>query len=251
MKYENVQKIEHPISIYDLNEIQLSEIQSALSLLNYPVGAIDGLIGPRTKNAIAEFITDNCDGEADVVDVNVITTLISQVDSDANCSKSLTTDSTKYDVIKAIIAECKRQGIVSINQIAYVLATAQHETGDTFQPVREAYWKSEEWRKSKFRYYPYYGRGLVQLTWKNNYEKYSKILGVDLVNNPDLAMNPNVSLFIIVHGFKTGTWTGRKITDYINNNKTDFINARRIVNGRDKAVHIANLAKSFISQISI
>ena len=126
------------------------------------------------------------------------------------------------------------------------IATTAIETASTFRPVREAFWLSEDWRRRNLRYYPYYGRGFVQITWKNNYEKYSKLLGVDLVNNPDLAMEPGIALFILVHGFKTGTFTGRKISDYINRGQTDFVNARRCINGRDHADDIARLADKFL-----
>ncbi len=54
---------------------------------------------------------------------------------------------------------------------AYALATACHETAYTMQPVREAFWLSENWRRTHLRYYPFYGRGYVQLTWKANYER--------------------------------------------------------------------------------
>lgn len=132
-------------------------------------------------------------------------------------------------------------------QIAYVLATTDWETGHTFKPVREAFWKDEEWRRNNlYRYYPYYGRGFVQLTWEDNYRKYSEILGVDLVNNPDLAMEPLNAAFILVHGFKTGGFTGKKITDYINGDGIDFVNARRCINGVDKAQDIAAIAQGFM-----
>ena len=103
-----------------------------------------------------------------------------------------------------IIAECKKQGIVLDTQIAYVLATAKWETNHTFKPVKEAYWLSEKWRKKNLRYYPYYGRGLVQITWKKNYEKFGKLLGIDLVDNPDLALKPDVAVFILVYGMMSG-----------------------------------------------
>ena len=32
----------------------------------------------------------------------------------------------------------------------------------------------------------YYGRGFIQLTFKSNYERYGKLIGIDLVNNPDI-----------------------------------------------------------------
>ncbi len=74
-------------------------------------------------------------------------------------------------------------------------------------------------------------------------------MGIDLVNNPDLALDNNVALFILVHGFKTGTFTGRKITDYININTTDFVNARRGISGTDKVHEIARLANKYLASI--
>jgi predicted chitinase len=38
--------------------------------------------------------------------------------------------------------------------------------------------------------YKYRGRGVVQLTGKANYARYGKLIGVDLVSNPDLAAEP-------------------------------------------------------------
>jgi len=154
--------------------------------------------------------------------------------------------STKEGTIAAIRAECQKQGLGLPEQIAYVLATVEWETGGTFQPVREAYWKSEEWRRQNLRYYPYYGRGYVQLTWEANYRKYAKIMGLDLVGNPDLALQPEVALFILVHGFKTGAFTGKKLEDYINVNEADFIQARQCINGLDHAKEIAALAKKYL-----
>jgi len=51
---------------------------------------------------------------------------------------------------------------------------------------------------------------------------------------------------VLVHGFKTGTFTGRKITDFINNNNTDFIKARRCINGNDHSADIARLAEKYL-----
>lgn len=147
--------------------------------------------------------------------------------------------------IQAIVKECDRQGLSLITQKAYVLATTEWETGNSFQPVREAYWLSEEWRKANFRYYPYYGRGYVQITWDFNYQRYSDLLDLDLLKNPDWVMRPDVSLFILVHGSKHGVFTGRRIEDYIHGTATDYWNARRVINGTDKAGEIASIAKDW------
>lgn len=162
--------------------------------------------------------------------------------------------STRSGVIHAIIAECKKQGIKLNTQIAYVLATVKRETGDTFQPVREGNWTghtvTDEYRRKNFRYYPYYGRGYVQITWDYNYKAYSQKLGIDMVNNPDLALEPEISLFILVDGFKYGVFTGKNIFKYINNTKTDFLNARRCINGLDRAEQIKGFAEVFLTQLN-
>jgi len=158
--------------------------------------------------------------------------------------------STKKGMREAIISECQDQGLTLNTQIAYVIATALWETNHTLEPVREAYWFSDAWRKKYLRYYPYYGRGLVQLTWEKNYQKYSDILGVDLVKEPDIVLRPDVSLFILVHGFKNGSFTGKKLTRYINTDKTDFVSARRCINGKDKAKEIAKIAKKELRRLN-
>jgi peptidoglycan hydrolase-like protein with peptidoglycan-binding domain len=155
---------------------------------------------------------------------------------------------------KAIQDECLRQGVTMPEQIAYVLATVQHETGNTFQPVEEAYYlgaKAEAYRKKTMRYYPYYGRGYVQLTWKGNYEKYGKLLGLDLVKNPAQALRPDVSLYVLVHGMKTGTFTSRKLSDYIIGTKINFRAARAIINGSDKADVIAEHARKWLASLKL
>jgi predicted chitinase len=159
----------------------------------------------------------------------------------------------KKAAIQAIIQEAKRHGITAQSQIAYILATVEHETAKSFQPVREAYFlgeaKGERHRKT-LRYYPFYGRGYVQLTWDYNYQNYSTLLGLDLVNQPDLVMRPDVALFILVDGMKRGVFTGVGLDRYINNRATDFKNARRIINGTDKSNDIASLARNWFSNLA-
>jgi len=154
---------------------------------------------------------------------------------------------TKQDKIDSIVAECAEQGVVQDEKIAYILATAEWETNHTFDPVKEAYWLSEDWRERNLRYYPYYGRGYVQLTWEENYSKYGVITGAALVANPDLALEPATARMILVHGFVNGTFTGRKISDYINTKGVDFYNSRRCINGTDKAAEIAQIAEEFLA----
>lgn len=152
--------------------------------------------------------------------------------------------------IDAILDECRRQGLVMLAQEAYVLATAEHETNGTFLPVEEGYYlKNPKAFQRKLRYFPYYGRGLVQLTWKFNYERYARLLGIDLVGQPELALRPEVSTFILVHGCLNGVFTGKAVPDYINTRKIDFVGARRVINGSDRARHIAGLADRWFRKL--
>ncbi len=133
-------------------------------------------------------------------------------------------------------------------QLAYLLATAYHETDATMQPIAE-------YGKGKGR--PYgavdatgkapYGRGYVQLTWDYNYQKADTKLGLGgrLARNYDLALQPDIAARIIVRGMLEGWFTGRKLADYIGTGKADYLNARRIINGTDKAGLIAGYAASF------
>lgn len=143
-----------------------------------------------------------------------------------------------------IIKEAKSRGLLR-NELAYVLATAYWETAHTMKPVKEAYWLSEEWRKKNLRYYPWYGRGFVQLTWEANYKKASDKLGINLVANKDLALDPVVAAKVLIRGMIEGWFTGKKLSDYINLQKSDYVGARRVINGIDKKEEIAKLAVKY------
>ena len=159
----------------------------------------------------------------------------------------MTTQEIKNETVRIIREECIIQGIIDEGQIAYVLATVEWETNHTWKPVKEAYWTSEAWRKKHLRYYPYFGRGFVQLTWKENYEKFGRVLGIDLAVHPDLALYPKYAAYILVYGMKHGTFTGKKLDDYMSSEGNfDFIAARHIINGSDKAHTIASIAREYL-----
>ena len=139
----------------------------------------------------------------------------------------------------------------NVNRAAYILATAYWETAKTMEPVKEAFYlknKAEAYRK-KLRYYPWYGRGFVQLTWKENYIKAGKRLGKDFIKNPDLVMDPDLAARILVIGMEEGWFTGKDVDDYIDDidesddeDYKEYLQARRVVNGTDKQKEIAKLA---------
>ena len=139
--------------------------------------------------------------------------------------------------------------LMSTAQFAYVLATIYHETGGKMQPVNEIgkgigkpYGKLINGRA-------YYGRGDVQLTWIHNYQKAGVSIHQDLVSNPELALVPSISVEIVMKGMVLGWFTGRKLSDYITESKADFVNARRIINGMDRAVLIAGYATTFLKAL--
>ena len=142
---------------------------------------------------------------------------------------------------RLIIDACKQHGLLR-NQAAYVLATAWHETAHTMKPVRE--YGGEKYLKSK-AYYPFVGMGYVQLTWRHNYEKAGKKLGVDFVADPKKLLQPKYAAPILVIGMKEGWFTGKKLADYITLYRSDYVGARRIINGTDRAKTIAEHAAEY------
>jgi putative chitinase len=138
---------------------------------------------------------------------------------------------------------------------AYGLATAWHETAMTMQPVREAYWKTEAWRKANLRYWPWYGRGYPQLTWDYNYKKADDELGLNgaLVADPDLAMRCDIAAKIMVRGMEQGWFTTKSLGDFLPRagpaGLDAFKRARTIINGQDKALKIAREALVFQSAL--
>lgn len=151
------------------------------------------------------------------------------------------------------VIEVMKEHKVPLSWAAYILATSYHETARKMQPVREGLNASDAWRKRNLRYYPWYGRGHVQLTWEENYVKADKKLGLGgaLAKNADLALDPVISAEVLVVGMLEGWFSGDKTGRHTllrhlpNKNKatrTQFKNARRIVNIMDKADLIAGHA---------
>lgn len=135
-----------------------------------------------------------------------------------------------------------------VTHMAYMLATVKHETGDTYAPI-------EEYGKGKKQPYGkqdetsgliYYGRGYVQLTWKVNYKKLSDRIRLDLVSSPQLALVPAIAYTIMSIGMHEGMYTGKALKDYGPfNGNYDYLYARQIVNGLDRAPMIADYARKF------
>ena len=166
---------------------------------------------------------------------------------------------SQVEGMNAILNKWVAYQLTDLRWLAYMLATAFHETAKTMQPIEE-YGKGKGYRygkKIKRSGIPYnlpdklyYGRGYVQLTWYENYETMGRLLGFDLLNNPELALNPNFAAQIMFEGMTKGNshfgdFTGKSLENYFNDKKEDWVNARRIINGTDKAELIAGYGKKF------
>lgn len=144
---------------------------------------------------------------------------------------------------------------------AYALATAHHETnswlnmkelgGDSYfrrmydkagarPKVAAALGNVEAGDGVKF-----HGRGYVQLTGRTNYTKAGKALGLDLLKEPDTVEQPAVAARVLIFGMATGLFTGKANRDFLAKPIPDYVGARRIINGTDKASLIAGYAKTF------
>lgn len=151
----------------------------------------------------------------------------------------------------AILDEWERRKLTDLRDLAYMLATTKWETAHTMQPITEG--GSQSYLRGK-KYWPWIGRGYVQLTWERNYIAMTKLLNqagfdVSLTDNPELALDKKIAAFVMFEGMTRGTFTGKKLSDYFNDTKTDWLNARRIINGVDKASEIAAIGKMFYADL--
>lgn len=175
------------------------------------------------------------------------------------------------DGINTIISKAEKYP-QPLSFTAYNLGTAVVETGFSMQPVRETefhgrrytdaqvvarldrayqqgrlkqvkkpYWRVDSDGKSWF------GRGYVQITHKDNYRRVGDRIGVDLVEDPSRALNPDVAATIMVIGCQEGLFSGRRLGEFL---PGDFYNARKVVNGLDRAQEIADYASRFLEALT-
>jgi len=163
------------------------------------------------------------------------------------------------------ILECSKH-TSDVRLLAYILATFYLETGKTFQAIKEigsdAYFFNRYDPKGKKPHIAkslgntcagdgvlFPGMGHVQLTGRRNYVFQSKKHGIDLIGNPHLMLKNEISIPVSVQGMLDGDYTSRPLSRYINKDKCDFNNSRRVVNGTDRAEDIAAYAEKFLSAI--
>ena len=83
------------------------------------------------------------------------------------------------------------------------------------------------------------------MTWAKNYIKAGERLNADFMKHPELLLTAEYAAPIAVLGMKEGWFTGKKLSDYITLAKSDFRQARRIINGMDDATLIAGYARQY------
>lgn len=227
-------------------------LQVQLQLDNYYKGFLDGLYGNLTQQALRQAIDDN----QYKVDFNF------SVYKDLFNKRSI--NQKFVDSINGLFQvfnEYNKEDGTSFLNIAYCLASVHHETNQTFLPLREygkgkgkPYGSNIDIDGSRYHGldHIYYGRGYIQITWLSNYIKLGKLLGIDLVNDPDLALDPVVAAKILVIGCLRGLFTGKALADYIRSgSRLELIRARKVVNGSDQALKIAEYAEKFLECIII
>lgn len=153
--------------------------------------------------------------------------------------------------IKEIITAWNNLGDGHLEKLYYILATALHES-DFVHLKEKRHSPDSPYYATQTEYWNtgYMGRGFVHITWKKNYEKFGRILGIDLVNKPDLAEIPSVAAKIIVFGMYNGTFTSKALGHYINNMQKDYYNARKIILGLNNATNISKHATNIESKLA-
>lgn len=158
----------------------------------------------------------------------------------------------QVDGLELLLDEGEKR-TVEQRSLAYVLATVHHETARTMQPIREfGLGRGHDYGvPDPDTHQAYYGRGFVQLTHKANYQTMSTKLGVDLVADADRALDPTIAASVLFVGMTEGLFTGRKLADFFGAGGSDWYNARKIVNGLDRAQLIAGYGLSYYKALLI
>jgi len=246
-----------------------SAIERAVSQYQCNAGiTVDGIVGPQTWASLGAKLNY---GAPVRVGADGIADWIIRLLTNNPASKDLSRFQTPpflsmYEFSYGPLSQEQRRGmtqllsrltsdpaISDVRWAAYMLATVKHECAETWQPIEEfgkgaghSYGELVEVTDGfgNKRQNRYYGRGYVQLTWKENYQTMGHALGMgdQLMMAPERALDPTIAYNILSYGMRMGSFTGKKLADYITSNRADFVNARRIINRADQAEKIAHYA---------
>lgn len=167
-------------------------------------------------------------------------------------------DGAAFDAFADLLASDSAK--LSRPWMAYILATVHHETAGTFRPIEERgkreYFNKYEGREDLGNSEPgdgylFRGRGYVQLTGRTNYAKFGELLSLDLVGRPEHACDPATAYAILVIGMVKGLFTGVGLPRYVKKGShQEFVQARRVINGTDRAERIAIIADVFMKALN-
>jgi hypothetical protein len=173
----------------------------------------------------------------------------------------ISNSNTALTNLQLLVAEWEgRDGTGDDRKLAYILATAMHETGGTGHAIHEGL--NDNYWPSHYANTGFWGRGFVQLTWEDNYEGMEDETGVALADHKEAALLPAVSAIVTVDGMIDGDFSpaAGPLNDYIPVNddaegnpqqeEADYEGARRTVNGTDRAADIAESAEEFATAIA-
>jgi Putative peptidoglycan binding domain/Chitinase class I len=256
---------------------------------------VDGRFGPFTKASVERFQTMRLPGSkfvpeglqvSGVVDKNTWAELLKvspgEIELLPRPENEVTPDVPGFDIdrivanavlsdlrsvarrtVPLILAECIANGITDKGKIAYILATAEHEShlGNLMTEIGDEDYFSRSYDPpsnvarqlgniEKGDGPRYRGRGFVQITGRRNYTDWAMRLGVDLVNQPEMATIPRIAAKILVIGMTQGTFTGAALGEFVTENNRDFVEARQVVNDRDRAEHIAAISQFYYKALT-
>lgn len=152
----------------------------------------------------------------------------------------------QFGTIKGLLAAAAHW---PVSWLAYAFATGWGEC--KLEPVREiGRGRGKPYGAAGRHAQPQYGRGLVQLTWDKNYEWADAALGLEgsLLADFDRALEPAIATAIMVKGMEQGAFTTRPLATYLParlGTVGQFTEARRIINGTDRAAEFAAFARVF------
>jgi len=126
--------------------------------------------------------------------------------------------------METILVEWDARQLTNHDWLADMLKTVYRETGRRMFPRPEI-------DGEHARYAPYYGRDFVHTTWKKNYAKFERLIGVPLVAEPHRIAELDVATTVMFEGMLGGLFTGKSFSDFDYQSDASIRKARRIING--------------------
>lgn len=230
--------------------IDWARVQSALDRAGHPCGAPDGAPGPLTFTALFAYAADRDEdaglhtlgraGAAWLPADPICVTPTRLAEFVAQCANETGgfrrfEENLRYSAAAMVQLWPRRftraQALASVGKPKEIAARAYGgRMGNAPYPALDGW--------------TYRGRGMLQLTGKDNYALFGRLTGLPLLEQPDLAADPADSL-VIAREF----WRRGRVNDAID--RGDFTEARRITNGGSIGMdHVAALRRKLLEVLS-